>query len=44
MEVEYKEEEEDGNVLIARGKFNNERNVGDSISFLKNLCLYNIRW
>lgn len=37
MEVEYKEEEEYANVLIDRWKFNNERNVGDRISFLKNM-------
>lgn len=42
--VEYKEEEEDANVLIARWKINNERNGGDRISFLKNMLFYNTRW
>lgn len=37
MKVEYKEEEEDTNALTARWKCNGERDIGDRISFMKNL-------
>lgn len=42
MKVEYKEEEEGANVLIVRQKCNGEKDVGDRISFLKNLWFYNM--